>query len=342
MGVFMKRYRQVVTQLIRQHTFIRLFLWVNIVVCGLPAFGQPATGLPDHGLDYGVSAMTLGRAVTTPPGIDQPLSQWTASPELDQFYKAGGEGGPVQPTQTRVAHDAQSLYVLFVGTEPNMGHPAHHRPMKLANHLENTSLLDTYFPDRVDLFIKPNLRQADFVHLSATSSGDYAGLVRGNALLRVLNPEGGGTVEKDKTVRAITGYEVEVKRGATEWRALFRVPWASLGMTTAPDQPFGLLPGRTRWRTSERSSPVAMDFDDRPAPDLFIETTLSTTPAVFSSATTLATLPSGALRWQRPARLVYPSLAEKRAVWAMQQTLSTPTSPQTLPDRPDSADAALD
>ncbi|MBC8152016.1 MAG: hypothetical protein H7Z72_03815 [Bacteroidetes bacterium] len=286
----------------------------------------------------GVSAMTIGPAVAVPPTIDQPVSQWTRSPKLDQCYKVGGEDGALQPTQTRVAHDAQNLYVLYVCTEPNLSHPAHHRQLKLADHLENGSVLDTYFPDRVDLFIKPNLQQNDFLHLSATISGDHAGLVRGSALLKVLNPEGGGTVEKDKTVRAITGYQVEVKRGVNEWRVLFRVPWTTLGMTTAPTGLFGLLPTRTRWRTSERSSPVAMDFDDKPAPDLFIETTLSTTPAVFSSPETLAKLPSGVLRWQRPTRLVYPSLVEKRAIWTMQQTLDKPTSSESnrrtaLPER---------
>lgn len=314
--------------IIMRTAFLGLLLLENLVV-----YGQPATGLPDHQPDYGVSAMTIGPALTMPPNIDQPLNEWTGSPKLAHFYKVGGEDGPLQPTQTRVAHDAQHLYVLFVCTEPNLNHPSHHRLMKLVNHLENGNLLDTYFPDRVDLFIKPDLRQNDFLHLSAAISGDHAGLVRGNALLKVINPEGGGTVEKDKTVRAITGYQVEVKKGVNEWRVLFRVPWATLGMVTVPTRPFGLLPGRTRWRTSERSSPVAMDFDDRPAPDLFIETTLAATPTVFSSATTLTALPSGVLRWQRSARLAYPSLSEKQAIWAMQQTLSTPTSPQTLPDR---------
>ena len=210
-----------------------------------------------------------------------------------------------------MAHDAQNLYVLYVCTEPNLNHPAHHRSMKLGDHLGNANLLDTYFPDRVDLFIKPNLQQNDFLHLSATSSGDHAGLVRGSALLKVLNPEGGGTVEKDKTVRAVTGYGVEVRRGVNEWRVLFRVPWVTLGMPTAPTGSFGLLPTRTRWRTSE---------------------------PFFTSTETLVNLPSGVsrratLRWQRPVRLVYPSLAEKRAIWVLQQTLSEPTSPQTLPER---------
>ena len=284
-------------------------------------------------LTYGLSAMTIGRAVATMPTIDKPVNQWTTSPKLDQFYKVGGEDGALQPTQARMAHDAQNLYVLFVCTEPNPNHPAHHRQMKLADHLENGSVLDTYFPDRVDLFIKPNLGQNDFLHLSATISGDYAGLVRGSALLKVLNPEGGGTVEKDKTVRAVTGYQVEVKRSTTEWRVLFRVPWTTLGLTTAPTGTFGLLPTRTRWRTSERSSPVALEFDDKPAPDLFIETTLSTTPGIFTSPETLAKLPSGLLRWQRSTRLVYPSLTEKKAIWAMQKSLSTPTSPQSKPHR---------
>lgn len=44
-------------------------------------------------------------------------------------------------------------------------------------------------------------------------------------------------------------------------------------------------------------------------------------------------LPSGTPRWQRPAGLEYPSLAEKKAVWAMQQTLQQTTTPETFSNR---------
>lgn len=295
----------------------------------LPQFvcAQSPTAVP-----YGVSAMTLGAALTNAPTLDTPVSQWTTSPALDQFYRVGGEDGPLQPTQTRMAYDVQHLYVLFVCTEPNLKHPGHHRVMKLADHLENAHLLDTYFPDRVDLFVKPNLAQPDFMHFSATLSGDHAALVRGSALVKVLNPEGGGTAEKDKTVRPVTAYSVRVNQERSAWRVLFRVPWATLGLS-APPTTVGLLPTRTRWRTSERSSPVALDFDDKPAPDLCIETTLAGVPGIFVGTETLTRLPAGPLRWQRPVRLSYPSLTEKKAIWAMQQGLSEHTTLSTLTNR---------
>ena len=48
---------------------------------------------------------------------------------------------------------------------------------------------------------------------------------------------------------------------------------------------------------------------------------------------TLCTLPSGLRRWQPTARLTWPTPAERRLLWAEQQRLTTPTTPETLGKR---------
>ena len=281
-------------------------------------------------LTYGVTAITLGRQVETAPTVTTPLEDWTTSPVLNKFYKAGGEAGSVTPTQTRIAWTGDSLYVLFHCPEPNMDHPGHFRKLKLTDHIDNSFLLDTYFPDRVDVYIRSSMGSGHFYQFSMSKDGQSAGVIRGQ-LTQVKNPEGGGDVIKDRNARLLTRFTVDIKAEKTAWMVLLKLPWSALN--GKPVNPFGLLFSRTRWRDSERTSPVAVDFDDRPAPDLFIETNFGAMPAVISSGKTMTRLPSGNLRWQRPVQLVYPTQKEKATIWAMQQMLRMATKPESLADR---------
>lgn len=279
---------------------------------------------------YGVTAIKLGKPAKTPPTINTPIDSWTTSPKLDEFYKAGGETGIVTPTKARIAWTADTLYVLFRCQEPNMNHPGHVRKFKLADHIDNSFVLDTYFPDRVDVYMRPTMKSGHYYQFSVAKDGQSAGVIRGE-LTQVKNPEGGGDVIKDKNARLISNFNVNIKAEQNAWSVLLKVPWSSV--EGKPAKLFGLLLDRTRWRDSERTSPVALDFDDRPAPDLFIETTFDIKPAIIVSSQVLTRLPSGTLRWQRTTRLEYPTLVEKEAIWAMQQTLNQATTPENFPDR---------
>lgn len=267
-------------------------------------------------ISYGVTAMTLGQKVKKTPTISTPLRDWETSPVLDRFYKAGGEQGTVTPTRARIASTDDTLYVMFQCQEPNMDHPGHVRKFKLADYVDNSFLIDTYFQDRVDVFIRPEMNSGHFYQFSIAKDGQSAGAIRGQ-LAQVKNPEGGGEVTKDRNLTFITHFKTDIKLEKDAWTVLLKLPWSAFG--GRPSKPFGLLLSRTRWRDSERTSPVAADFDDRPAPDLFIETTFGTKPAIINSSQMLTRLPSGTLRWQRPVRLVYPSTAEKAAIWKLQQ-----------------------
>lgn len=279
---------------------------------------------------YGVTAMTLGQPIKSPLTVNTPISRWIASPKLDRFYKSGGERGNVTPTQARLAWTNDTLYVLFQCTEPNMDHPGHVRQFKLADHVDNSFLLDTYFQDRVDIYIRPTMVSGHFYQFSVAKDGQSAGVIRGK-LTEVKNPEGGGEVTKDPNARFVTRFKMDIKAEKDAWTVFIKIPWSSL--EGKPSKPFGLLLSRTRWRDSERTSPAAVDFDDRPPPDLFIETTFGVKSAVIISQQMLSRLPSGTLRWQRPALLKYPSPAEKAAIWTLQQTLGHATTPETLNHR---------
>lgn len=210
--------------------------------------------------------MTLGEAVKTAPTINTPFDRWATSLQLDRFYKAGGETGSVTRTQSRLAWTDDTLYILFRCHEPNMNHPGHVRQFKLADNIDNSFLLDTYFQDRVDVYIRPAMTSSHFYQFSVAKDGQSAGVIRGE-LTQVKNPEGGGDVIKDRSARLITRFKSEIKAEKDAWTVLLKLPWSSI--EGKPLKPFGLLPSRTRWRNSERTSPVTLDFDDRPAPDLF-------------------------------------------------------------------------
>lgn len=148
-------------------------------------------------ISYGVTAMTLGQRVKKAPTVSTPPDDWGTSPVLNQFYKAGGEQGTVTPMQARIVWTDDTLYVMFHCQEPNMDHPGHVRKFRLADYIDNSFLLDTYFQDRVDVFIRPEMNSGHFYQFSIAKDGQSAGAIRGQ-LSQVKNPEGGGEVTKDR------------------------------------------------------------------------------------------------------------------------------------------------
>ena len=100
-----------------------------------------------------------------------------------------------------------------------------------------------------------------------------------------------------------------------------------------PESHFGFLPMRTRWRDGEFSSPVAFDINEAMPVDLLIETYFSGTAEVQDSQSSLCQLPSGILRWQRPALMTYPGIDTCRQIWQMESSLTTPTDQNNLAQR---------
>ncbi len=268
-------------------------------------------------LEWGASSLSLGPAIAAPPGLE--WADWRECAVLDRFFRSGGEDAPVTPTEARFAWDDAALYVGFRCAEPDLNHPAlRHESSDLFALAHKPNHLDSAFPDRVDIVVRPSFEDAAFFQFCLTLEGESDA--------QRFSSYPFDAAEKERVV----GYKAGVRRENNAWIARFAVPWALLGGRA---ERFGLLPSRTRWRDSQRLSPVALDFTDRPAPDLLLETSLGGVIGARSEAGALITLPSGVRLWQRPAILTWPSGEEYRAVWQTQQGLSEPTTLANLAER---------
>src|SRR5690606_20668732 len=95
----------------------------------------------------------------------------------------------------------------------------------------------------------------------------------------------------------------------------------------------GLAPLRTRWRNSEVSSPMTIDFTDRPIPDNYIEVSLDEPSDIYYADGPLYQLPSGKLHWQRSTALQYPTRVDLARIWALQQNLTVSTTEENIKER---------
>ncbi|HEX3626774.1 MAG TPA: TIM-barrel domain-containing protein [Verrucomicrobiae bacterium] len=252
--------------------------------------------------------MTLLPAFSYPPSTDEILTNSDNTVSLDQFYRVGGVGTARADTKFRVACDADGLIAVFSCAEPDLSFPATNRNDNWYSQLDIPWDQDSSFPDKVDLFLRPDMGQRGFYQFSITLAGLKFGCERG----------GHGREQK------IDSFAATVIKGSNGWTASFRIPWKTLG--GKPRDCFGLLPVRTRWRDGEVASPAAFDFPERPPMDLFIEMHFSGYNPVKDQQSSLCRLPSGTLRWQRPALLTYPDKETVQAIWQMEQSLSEPTS----------------
>lgn len=262
------------------------------------------------GQAWGVSAMTLKPACSAAPSLDDLLTNEANTVSLNRFYRAGGVGIARASTECRFAYDSSNLLVVFRCAESDMAFPAVHRNSNWYALLDSFADQDSFFPDKVDLFIRPDLAKPYYYQFAVTLDGLKFGCIQKD--------------DGDAKIQKVTAFDAGVRKEANEWLVYLRIPWNSIGGKPAND--FGLLPVRTRWRDGEVSSPVAFDFIERPPTDLFIETHFSGGPTVGVYPETLCRLPSGALHLQRPALLSYPDAETVRAIWQMQQSLSEPTS----------------
>ena len=261
-------------------------------------------------LTFGPCAVVLGPAVARAPGLDLKLSAWDQALVFDRFLRAGGEDAPVTPTEARVRWDEVALYVAFRCSEPN----PRYRPVRrtgLANPAENPA-----FSDSVTVQLRPDWTPdaPQFLFQLASSGDHWAQRRRTN-----VEPE------------PLDGYEAEVLRGPDTWVARMAIPWALIG--GRPRAFFGLNVFRRREQASELLSPVPLPMNDNYSPDLCLETAFGDVPQVHIVPGMLTTLPSGALRWQRPAKLVGPTHQERVAIWRLQEELAKSTTPDTLAER---------
>jgi alpha-glucosidase (family GH31 glycosyl hydrolase) len=187
-------------------------------------------------------------------------------------------------------------------------------------------------PDEVDFLIQPDASVPSYYQFAATLQGLKFGC---NRLLSsstdVAADVAAAARDSSAVVSNVEGFEVIVTRRTDEWLVFFEIPWQVLG--GKPKSYFGFLPMRTRWRDGEFSSPVAFDINEAMPVDLLIETYFSGTAEVRDSQSSLCQLPSGILRWQRPAVMTYPGIDTCRQIWQMESSLTTLTDKGNLAQR---------
>jgi alpha-glucosidase (family GH31 glycosyl hydrolase) len=288
-------------------------------------------------LTWGTNTLFLKSPWSTSPSLDDLLADQEHTLALHSFYRAGGENRPATPTEWRVAYNRDTFFVVFRCQEDDLSFPAvsheadwYSMDGSPAGSELSTAVSSPPFPDEVDFFLQPDMSVPFCYQFAATLDGRQFGCER---LLRFKFDES-ETEDEDITpaicLSKLFAFEASVIKRKKEWLAFFRIPWKTLG--GVPKSYFGLLPLRTRWRDGEFTSPVAIDFVEQMPADLFIE-------AHFSGASgqacksSLCRLPSGTLRWQRPAELLPPDSETLQQIWRMESSLSTPTSMNTLGQR---------
>ena len=277
--------------------------------------------------EWGVSAINIGVASKGAVMFEKMMNDKNIL-SLNRFYRIGGEDVPSTPTECKMMHAADTFYVMFRCRENNMNFPA-------IDHEDWYSLLgssveqDASFPDKVDLYLFPSPETSMSYYLFSVLPDGRMFASKFND--RQVLQDADGTVPQRRHEN-VTGFAANVVKKENEWVVLMRIPWEIVG--GKPQAHFGLTPFRTRWRNSEVSSPVAESFHDRrPANDIFIEARLENTPNVFVYNQTLCRLPSGKMRWQRPARVLYPDMKTKTDIRNLQESLHQTTTEKNLSER---------
>jgi alpha-glucosidase (family GH31 glycosyl hydrolase) len=288
-------------------------------------------------LAWGTNTLFLKSPWSKSPPLDDLLADQEHTVAVHSFYRAGGENRPATPTEWRVAYSRDTFFVIFRCQEDNLSFPAANHEMDWyamdgspAGSELSTPVSSPPFPDEVDFFLQPDMSVPFCYQFAATLEGEQFACER---LLRFKFDES-ETEDEDMTpalcLSKISAFEANVTRRKKEWLAFFQIPWKTLG--GMPKSYFGLLPLRTRWRDGEFTSPVAIDFVEQMPADLFIETHLMGASEA-TCKTSLCRLPSGTLRWQRPAEMLPPDSETLQQIWRMESSLSTPTSMNTLGQR---------
>jgi alpha-glucosidase (family GH31 glycosyl hydrolase) len=289
---------------------------------------------------WGTNAVVLKSLWSKPPSVDDMLRDSEHTVALNRFFRVGGENRLATPTECRIALSSDALHILFRCEESDMSFPYANLDKNLWTSADWYSLRGLPSasnnwppnPDEVDFLIQPDPGSPSYYQFAATPQGLKFGCSR------LLNSSADASADQkanaeDSPARAtvVDAFEASVIKRDGDWLAWFQIPWRTLG--GGPKSHFGFLPMRTRWRDGEFSSPVAIDLNESLPIDLLIEAHSSGTAPVREAETSLCELPSGVLRWQRPAVETYPDAETQRQIWQMESALSAPTNEKNLPER---------
>ncbi|MGD0745896.1 MAG: TIM-barrel domain-containing protein [Verrucomicrobiota bacterium] len=308
--------------------------------------GSPAS-LLRHGtyeeerqLAWGTNAAVLKSPWIGAPSVDDLLADHEHTLVLNRFYRVAGENLPATPTECRIAYNSDTLFILCRCTESDMSFPYANLDADSWSEANWHSLPGLPSasnnwppnPDEMDFLIQPDTGIPSYYQFAATPQGLKYGCNRLlNSNTDVSADEAAVARNSSARVSRIEAFEASVTKRTNEWLAFFQIPWQTLG--GKPKSSFGILPMRTRWRDGEFSTPAAIDLNESMPVDLLIETYFSGDAQVQDAQSSLCRLPSGILRWQRPAMLTYPDAETRQRIWQMESSLTTPTDKNNLAQR---------
>src|ERR1035437_88269 len=226
----------------------------------------------DEDLVWGTTAIQLQRPVADSPSLNDLLTDDAKTVSLNRFYLVGGEHRYATSTECRIAYGRNNLFIVFRCQETDLSFPAMSHHADWYSLLQSPSEKDSEFPDKVDLFIQPDMNRPFYFQFAATLDGLAFGCrheLRFNPNEPVQTNEDADSSASTR-ISKVTAFTATVTKKTNEWIVFLSIPWKTLG--GMPKDYFGLLPMRTRWRDGEVSSPVAMNFSERPPVDLLIET----------------------------------------------------------------------
>lgn len=278
-------------------------------------------------LQFGVSSLNLGKPCVTPPSSHIIPEEWEEAVQLSDFYRAGGNPIAASETRCSILWDWQNIYAWFSCQEGDTGEKKEEFSRK----------------DRVELVISSGTYGIrDFAAFGVTREGESCGeeqkgmtYIGGDTAYKAGFS---GRIENQAYITQIDSrkFITAVEKEDGQWQAYFAIPWQLVG--GVPEEKFGLQVYRKKHQTSEITCPYPQDmninFSDRFEYDplTFLEVYLNGTPGVTREDNVLMKLPSGILRWQRPAYLVWPDEEEREAIRKLQED-KTPTVNNNIKER---------
>ena len=291
--------------------------------------------------EWGTNTVILKSPWSKLPSVDKLLADSDHTIALSRFYRVGGEDRPASPTECRIAYSSDALLILFRCGERDMSFPYANLDAEWWREADWRSLpglpsgSGTNWPpnpDEVDFLIQPDFAAPFCYQFAATPQGLKFGCKRLLSSNVEASADAAVSAQSSLTsANVVDVFEASITAKADEWLACFQIPWQTLG--GKPKSQFGFLPMRTRWRDGEFSSPVAMDLNECLPVDLLIETHFTGAEEARNSRSAVCQLPSGILRWQRPAIATYPAAETQRQIWQMQSSLATRTGAKNLAQR---------
>lgn len=250
---------------------------------------------------YGIYAVNLGKSCEKiPDSVD--LRSWKDALVIDHFYRAGGNPHEETPTKVLMKWTKDQLGVLFLN-------------------MEESCNVNQERSDSNELVLSSgNFGLRDFCVFTTSREGKRSAVREiGMTYIGGDKPFCTGNMDDPQKETEITDIDVEEYQSMCEkidggWASMFVIPWSLFG--GFPTGHFYFQAIRRKWQTNEITCPAGLDLNIylpywyEYDPNAFIEAAIDGKAEIYRGESALVTLPSGALRWLRPVKIVESTQSE--------------------------------